>query len=469
MLQFLRRPVTWFTPIVLLGMVLGCGGTSGTEGGSALTDAQLEDLVRRSYQYVAMYNVNNKFAMAQGGWNTVVADTQLKDHTLTDIARPNNDTLYISCLLDLRAEPFILEIPAFESDYASLMITGYDHYVNVPMTSRNGDFREPEQMIVYSARSGGFDGGPVEGIGRSFEATGDFVSAVFRVMPHASDPERFDRIVGQMQQVKAYPLSTQLGTDPGTGAAPEFPEIGATDADVFGNNLLEVMQFVFNHTTFDPEDPIDAGVLAVCEPLGVVPGRDFDPEQVTVLDGARVRATAERIAAAQRARATDPEFKERSLTGLFQPKGKMTLELLVFQSVIGPIGLPADEAIYPALRTTGGQPMNAQHDYRIRMAPDAMPPAGAFWSITLYDAKDGFFIPNPRKKYSVGANAGMQLDADGGITIYIAAEQPDGAPLENWLPIERKDVEIGPILRMYVPDLEAAKVWEAPLVEEMET
>ncbi len=31
-----------------------------------LTDAEVEDIVRRSYQYVAMYNVNNKFAMDPG-------------------------------------------------------------------------------------------------------------------------------------------------------------------------------------------------------------------------------------------------------------------------------------------------------------------------------------------------------------------------------------------------------------------
>ena len=39
-----------------------------------------------------MYNVNNKFALKQGGWNTCDADTELKDHTMREIARPNNDT-----------------------------------------------------------------------------------------------------------------------------------------------------------------------------------------------------------------------------------------------------------------------------------------------------------------------------------------------------------------------------------------
>ena len=38
--------------------------------------------------------------------------------------------------------------------------------------------------------------------------------------------------------------------------------------------------------------------------------------------------------------------------------------------------------------------MNAQHDYVIRMTKDELPPAIAFWSLTLYNTKEGFFIPN---------------------------------------------------------------------------
>jgi hypothetical protein len=56
------------------------------------------------------------------------------------------------------------------------------------------------------------------------------------------------------------------------------------------------------------------------------------------------------------------------------------------------------------------------------------PPVNAFRSVTLYDTENGFFIPNDRKKYSVGADAGMRLDDDGGIAIYIAAEKPPGVP-----------------------------------------
>jgi len=89
------------------------------------------------------------------------------------------------------------------------------------------------------------------------------------------------------------------------------------------------------------------------------------------------------------------------------------------------------------------------------------------WSVTLYDIENGFFIPNDRKKYSVGANAGMRLDDDGGIAIYIAAEQPPGVPEENWLPITRDDLEIGPIMRLYEPDLERFETWTAPTAEKL--
>ena len=170
-----------------------------------------------------MYNVNNKFALKQGGWKTVDADTELKDHTMRDIARPNNDTLYIGCMLDLRKDPVIVEMPAFDSDYVSLMVTGYDHYVNVPMATRLGDFKKPEKMLFYTARTEGYQGEPVEGVDRIFECTGDFTSAILRIMPHAKDQERFKRISGQMEQVKVATLSEFRGDAAKPGDDLEFP------------------------------------------------------------------------------------------------------------------------------------------------------------------------------------------------------------------------------------------------------
>ena len=93
--------------IVLIGLLISsCNsatrnkGTIETDenGYVVLTDGQIENMIKRSYQYVAMYNVNNKFALAEtgmstGGYNQGLKNTQLLDHTVKAIARPNNDVL----------------------------------------------------------------------------------------------------------------------------------------------------------------------------------------------------------------------------------------------------------------------------------------------------------------------------------------------------------------------------------------
>jgi len=471
--------------VVVLAMLFGitaCGEAprdppETAEGPAAstaqtLSDDQLEDLVRQSYRFVAMYNVNNKAALdpanplSTGGWNRIKAATRLADHTMKAIARPNNDTLYVTATLDLTGEPVILESPAFDSKYVSLMVTGYDHYVNIPMSTRQGHFAEPSRILFYTERTPGYSGDPVEGVDMITKVTGDFVSAVYRVMPHANEPDRFRKNVETMQAIRVITLSDYLGAEhPDVQAVKNFPSFGKSDFDVFENNYLEVMQFVFNHTSFDPDDPIDNDVLAALEPLGVEPGRMFDPDSVVRIDGARIRGIAERVASEELSRVLDPEFAKKAQLGLFLPKGQTSGELLLFQSILGPIGQPAIEAVYPSIATADGAPMTATQDYVIRIKAEDMPPATAFWSVTLYDTANGFFMPNERKKYSVGENGGMRLDADGGIAIYISAEQPAGVPDENWLPVVRGDYAMDAIMRIYAPDLGRLQKWQVPVAE----
>ena len=67
---------------VTLG-VLGCAKTEQTDDAPGLTADEIENIVRRSYQYVAMYNVISKNAMHYGsltntsGWNVSPTTTQL--------------------------------------------------------------------------------------------------------------------------------------------------------------------------------------------------------------------------------------------------------------------------------------------------------------------------------------------------------------------------------------------------------
>lgn len=447
--------------ILFSAINIGCNQAST----QSLTDAQVKEIVKRSYQYVALYNVNNKFALKQGGWNILQSDTQLKDHTMKEIARPNNDTFYSSALLDLRAEPIILYLPAFDSKYVSLMVTAYDHYVGVPKATRKGDFQTPEKILIFSDRTQGYDGEDVEGVDEIYKTTGDFVSAVLRIMPHANEPERFENIVEQIKSIKIQTLSEYKGGEALSTEEIKFPEVGKTNLDIYENNLLEVMQFVFNHISFDPKDEMDQKVLEAYQPLGIIPNQKFNSD--VKIDGKRFRSVAEEIQKEYLSKLNDPSIIKVMAPKMFKTKGLTDLETIITVSVIGPIGLPMEEAMYPNVTSVDGEAMNAKNDYVIKMTKEELPPAQAFWSLTLYDKANGFFIPNDEKKYSVGENAGYKLNDDGGIEIYVADKKPDGVPEENWLPINRKDEEIDIILRIYVPDLKKVKTWETPKSEKL--
>ena len=202
--------------------------------------------------------------------------------------------------------------------------------------------------------------------------------------------------------------------------------------------------------------------MAAYKPLGVEPGKAWDPSAAAKIDNELFREVAGEVQKGVLVLLNDPANNAKFLPLVFQPKGTIELETLVVQSVLGPIGLPATEAMYPPISTTDGKSMSALNDYVIKMTKNELPPATAFWSLTLYDSKNGFFIPNQQNKYSVGENAGMKLNKDGGIEIHVAAEKPAGVPDENWLPINRGDEDIDLSLRIYAPDLEKMRTWKAP-------
>ncbi|MEJ2541417.1 MAG: DUF1214 domain-containing protein, partial [Gemmatimonadota bacterium] len=198
------------------------------------------------------------------------------------------------------------------------------------------------------------------------------------------------------------------------------------------------------------------------------PGDAYDESDLQAALGPRLREVASEVQTEWLTASQNPAVMERLRPRMFQRKGETDAETVLAVSILGPIGMPQEEAVYPPVPTADGEPMNALHDYVVRMSADDMPPAGAFWSLTLYDERNGFFIPNDRKKYSVGLNGGMQLDDDGGIEIWIAAEQPGGVPEENWLPITREDLNLNLVMRLYEPDLEAYEDWTPPVAERVD-
>jgi hypothetical protein len=468
-----KLSVLIITCLAALTLLAGCEKKEeNRSAGVALTDAQVENIVRRSYQYVAMYNVIQKFAldpvsdrMFTDGFNKPKASTALTDHNITSIARPNNDTLYQIAILDLRLDPVIIEFPAIDSKYVVLETSGYDHYAGVPLATSEGDFKMPTKVLFYTDRTEGYHGQEIKGVDRIVKADGDFFAAFLRAMPHQADSARMAGIIQALESVKVVTLSEFQGKPAKDYSDVKFPAYGKSDADVFADNLLEVMQFIFNHTTFDPDNAMDQALLAAYNPLGIVPGKTFDGTKVAKLDGALFRKAANEVAQQALVDVTNPEIMAKRASMAFMPKGQIDLETQILQSVTGPIGLPAYQARYLPVITKDGKLLNAQHDYVLKMSRDELPPATAFWSLTLYDQANGFFIPNDQMKYSVGENAGYKLNTEGGIEIFISAKKPEGVPNENWLPINRGDIELNLMYRIYAPDAEKMKTWKMPQPE----
>lgn len=135
---------------------------------------------------------------------------------------------------------------------------------------------------------------------------------------------------------------------------------------------------------------------------------------------------------------------------------------------MGIFGNSAEEANYIGFFTDGkGQPVNgATHNYTLHFAKGKLPPAQAFWSLTMYDGASKLLVDNPIERYLINSRMiyGLQADPDDGITLYLQHTSPGKARESNWLPTPE-----GPfyaILRVYLPGPELASgKWKQPMLD----
>jgi hypothetical protein len=136
-----------------------------------------------------------------------------------------------------------------------------------------------------------------------------------------------------------------------------------------------------------------------------------------------------------------------TMFGLGEPGNGMLLRAAHAQLFPGPVNVP-EEAMYWWTREDGaGRALTGERDYVLHFPPGALPPNGAFWSLTMGDARNRF-VPNPLDRYSVSDRSGLAPNADGSVDVYIQNTAPAGRE-SNWLPACR-----GPFilwLRVYVP------------------
>jgi hypothetical protein len=120
--------------------------------------------------------------------------------------------------------------------------------------------------------------------------------------------------------------------------------------------------------------------------------------------------------------------------------------------------LATSEAVYAASHYDAAlEPLDGKRRYVMRFEADDMPPADAFWSVTLYDS-DRFLYPNEIKRHAIGDRTpGLKRGADGSLEIEVSHARP--ADTANWLPAPAGRFYL--ILRMYYPR-EGVRSWRIP-------
>ncbi|OUC77222.1 hypothetical protein CA982_18485 [Gordonia lacunae] len=119
---------------------------------------------------------------------------------------------------------------------------------------------------------------------------------------------------------------------------------------------------------------------------------------------------------------------------------------------------PATEAVYPVCETDHlGRSLTGAHNYSITFAPDDLPPAEHFWSLTMYHRR-GLLCDNVIGRHAItDRTPGLEVNDDGTLALLLQHARPSSAA--NWLPCPPGEFRV--MLRLYGPrDLS----WSPPAI-----
>src|SRR5262245_52923786 len=86
-------------------------------------------------------------------------------------------------------------------------------------------------------------------------------------------------------------------------------------------------------------------------------------------------------------------------------------------------------------------------------------------AFALYDLQ-GFTVPNPTDRYTVGDRSNLKFSADGSLDIYLQYESPGADKEQNWLPTPAQPFSLH--ARLYSPRPAAIDgTWAMPVVEKV--
>ncbi len=431
-----------------------------------------KNIAEEAYTYAFPMLMGYRFAFAsflmpgipsyRGPVNTLTGKAVTLDHTFKEVITPNADTPYSLALLDLRAEPVVLQVPAVSDRYYVFQFVDLfgtnPHFIGSRATDSKAG--------TYLAVGPGWDGKAGDEFDGVLPFDTDLVFVIGRTqLLGADDVPVLAKVMAsyKLQTLSAY--RGQSSPAPQSVQWPIWNDEASRDERFIGylNFLLSFCQ---------PIHPSETDLMARFAKIGIGPGLPFDGEALDaeVRDSIRAGIAAARETVAAKITTIAKQVNGWTFSDIFGTRewygGNFLMRAVAAMAGWG--GNDVIEAIYPTARAdSDGNPLDGAHRYQITFTTS--PPAKAFWSITMYDktydGEAGYLVENPIHRYLINSTTvGLVYGKDGSLTITIQHQQPqDATERANWLPAPEGPFYL--VMRIYWPEQAALDGrWTPPSV-----
>jgi hypothetical protein len=390
-----------------------------------------------------------------------------------EVVRPNFDTLYSIGWLDLTREPVVLSMPDTHGRYYLLpLMDMWNDVFAVPGKRTSGT---AARSVVVAMR--GWKGPIPRGMERIDSPTA-YVWIIGRTQTNG--PADYAAVHQVQAGYRITPLSHwyHAGSAPWPpardAAAPHGSEppidmtvepvvqVNTMPASVYFGYGAELMKHSPAHAT-------DWSAVARMKRIGIEPGRPFafdhaPPAVQKALHDAAIDGLLQMKAKAPTLARNENGWQMNTETmGVY---GNAYLK----RAIVSMIGIGAnqpEDAIYPLnVFDADKEPMNGAHRYVMHFDQEELPPANAFWSVTMYDA-EGYPVANPINRFAIGDRDALTFNADGSLDIYIQSTAPGNGHDSNWLPSPAQGA-LSVTMRLYAPRAEALDGrWAPPWIRKV--
>jgi hypothetical protein len=308
-----------------------------------------------------------------------------------------------------------------------------------------------------------------KGIAKLFRSETEFSLGLIRTqLFNAADIDNVKKI---QAGYRAVPLSKFLGrAAPAAAPAIQWPKI---DKELGAKNPFAYLNFLLTFTPAIGPAAVEAPMRARFAKIGIQAGKPFDIAKLSVTQKEeletgiksgleKVKATIDTLGRVENGwRVATSAFGDRAMYG-----GDFARRAAA--AMAGIYGNDASEALYPMLAADGEgkKPDTGVVNYALTFPAGSLPPAKAFWSVTMYDGKTQLLIDNPINRYLINSPMlpDLKKNADGSLTLLIQKDSPGQDKVSNWLPAPNGPAYL--VMRIYWPEAAALNgSWKPPVVQ----